>query len=274
LHADLVVLNVSIRDQSGLAVHGLKEKAFTLSEDGVAQKIQSFAAEEGPFAAAILVDMSESMQSKFGLVRAAAAYFVENIRDDDQVAVYGFNEKVRRFQDYTNARDISDYIWDATAEGRTRLYDCMDEAIETLAKRPELRRALVLITDGWDSSSGVSLDTVTKKSLGTGIMIYCLDLVDDDLMVGNAAYVGPLRRGRMDLRRFAADTGGQYIKSPQGDRLDEAFAGVVDELRNQYTLTYYSTNERRDGRWRNIAVNVAQPDVTIRTRRGYFAPRK
>ncbi|HLG14078.1 MAG TPA: VWA domain-containing protein [Blastocatellia bacterium] len=275
LHSDLVVLSVSVLNATGEYARGLAARDFTVLEDGAQQSLNSFSAEEAPFAAAILVDMSVSMERKFGLVRAAAASFIEHIRDNDQVAVFGFNDKIRLFQDFSSARDITDYIWEARAEGNTRLYDCMDRAVEALSKRPELRRALLLITDGWDSTSrDASLDSVMKRALAAGVTVYSIDLIDDDLMIGSASYVEPLRRGRRDMQALAAQTGGRYVNSPQGDKLESAFNDIVDELRNQYTITYYSTNDRRDGRWRKLEVRAARADVTTRTRRGYWAPKK
>ena len=76
------------------------------------------------------------------------------------------------------------------------------------------------------------------------------------------------------MQALAAQTGGRYVNSPQGDKLESAFNDIVDELRNQYTITYYSTNDRRDGRWRKLEVRAARADVTTRTRRGYWAPKK
>ena len=173
LRAELVVVSVTVTDQSGQYAHGLNAKDFTLLEDEAPQTINSFSAEEAPFAAAILIDMSGSMEYKFGQVRGAAASFLDHIRENDQVAVYGFNNKVRQFQDFSNVRDISDYVWDAKAENVTRLYDCMGEALEALSVRQEKRRAALLISDGWDSSSSKSsLDSVMKKALASGVTIY------------------------------------------------------------------------------------------------------
>jgi Ca-activated chloride channel family protein len=275
LRADLVVLNITVTDQAGGYVHGLTERDFSVLEDGTPQSISLFSAEEAPFAATILIDMSGSMGHKFGLVRAAAASFIEHIRDNDQVAVYGFNNKIHLFQDFSNSRDITDYIWDAEARDSTRLYDCMAVAIDALAGREERRRAILLISDGWDSSSSkASLDSVLKRAMEAAVTIYTVDLIDNNDLMGNASHVALLRRGRGDLQEFASQSGGQYIHSPQGDRLEEAFTRVVDELRNQYTLAYYSTNEKRDGRWRKLNVNLAREGAVARTRRGYFAPKK
>src|SRR5258708_2487885 len=116
LHSDLVVVNVTVTDAKGRYANGLAPKDFWVFEDGGLQSVGSMSTEEAPFAAAILIDMSGSMEYKFGMVRGAAASFLEHISGDDQVAVYGFNIKIRQFQDFSNARDISDYIWDAKAE--------------------------------------------------------------------------------------------------------------------------------------------------------------
>lgn len=272
LHSDLVVVSVTVTDANGHYAHGLGLKDFALFEDNTPQSLESFAAEEAPFAAAIVIDMSGSMEYKFGLVRAAAASFIEHIRDNDQVAVYGFNNKVRQFQDFTNTRDISEYIWDARAEDMTRLYDGLNEAINALATRTEKRRAIVLITDGCDNTSrNASLDSVMKKALSAGVVIYSVDLIDDDTLLGGGASAAALRRGRSDMKEFSNQSGGRYLHSPQGDKLEEAFVNIVDELRNQYTLTYYSTNTKRDGRYRKINVGVSRAGTAVRARRGYWA---
>jgi Ca-activated chloride channel family protein len=274
LYSGLVIVSLTVTDQSGHYAHGLSAKDFTLLEDGVAQTIDSFSAQESPFAAAILIDMSGSMEYRFGLVRGAAASFIEQIRDNDQVAVYGFNNQVRLFQDFSNSRDITDYIWDARAEDTTRMYDCIDEAIDALAKREEKRRAVLLISDGWDSSSRkASFDSVMKKAYDAGVTIYSVDLTDDNQMRKSGNSSIHLQRGRGEMKDFASRTGGQYIRAPQGENIDTAFVNVIEELRNQYTLTYYSTNNKRDGRWRKLTVSTPRAGLVTRARRGYYSPK-
>src|SRR4030095_6046452 len=220
LHSDLVVVNLIVTDASGQYARGLSVKDFTILEDNSPQSINSFLAEEASFAAAILIDMSGSMDYKFGLARGGAASFVDHIRDNDQVAVFGFNNKVNLVQDFSDLRDISEYVWDAKAENDTRLYDCADEAIAALDKRPEKRRAIVLISDGWDTaSSKASFDSVIKKALAAGIVMYSIDLIDDNARIGTASWVQGLRRGQTEMKEFASQTGGRYIYSPQGDKL-------------------------------------------------------
>jgi Ca-activated chloride channel family protein len=274
LHSDLVVVNLIVTDASGQYTHGLVEKDFTVSEDDRVQPINSFFAEEAPFAAAILIDTSGSMSYKFSLARAAAASFVDHIRENDQVAVYGFNNEIRMFQDFSDLHDISEYIWDAKAENMTRMYDCLFEALGALEKRPEKRKAILVISDGWDTTSHkATFDSVMKKALASGVTIYSVDLIDDSARFGGGSWVAELRRGMAEMKEFAEKTGGRYIHSPQGDKLEEEFINVVDELRNQYTITYYSTNSKRDGRWRRLGVNVSRPNLTTRTRKGYWAPK-
>ncbi|MFY9553650.1 MAG: VWA domain-containing protein [Blastocatellia bacterium] len=273
LHSDLVVVNLVVTDAEGQYARGLSAKDFTVVEDNAAQAISDFVAEEASFAAAILIDMSGSMQYKFSLVRAAAASFVDNIRDNDQVAVYGFNNKVKLFQEFSDVRDITEYIWDAKAEDSTRLYDCADEAITALEKRPERRKAILLISDGCDTTSSKSFDAVMKRALALGVTIYTIDLIDDMLRMGSGNEVLVLRRGQSEMKEFASQTGGRYVHTPQGDKLESAFTGIVDELRNQYTLTYYSTNQKRDGRWRKLSVGVGRQGLTTRARKGYWAPK-
>ena len=274
LHSDLVVVNLIVTDAKGQYAHGLSANNFKVMEDDAAQPIDSFLAEEAPFAAAILIDMSGSMEYKFSLARAGAASFVDHIRDNDQVAVFGFNNKIKLFQEFSDLRDITEYIWDAKAEDMTRLYDCADEAIIALEKRSERRKAILLISDGWDTSSHkASFDSVMKKCLARGITIYSIDLIEDSERMGSSAAFLGLKRGQNEMKEFATQTGGRYLHTPQGDKLEEAFTGIVDELRNQYTLTYYSTNQKRDGRWRKLSVAVSRPGLTTRTRKGYWAPK-
>ena len=91
--------------------------------------------------------------------------------------------------------------------------------------------------------------------------------------MGSGSEIAGLRRGQSQMKEFALQTGGRYIHSSQGDKLEEAFNNIVDELRNEYTLSYYTTNQKRDGRWRKLSVGVTRPGLATRTRKGYWAPK-
>jgi Ca-activated chloride channel family protein len=249
---NLVVVNVTITDPKDRYVTGLKVEDFNILEDNSPQRILSFGFEETPFAAAILLDTSASMEKKLTLERSACANFVDGMRERDHFAIFSFGgARVKRLQDFTEVRDIPDSIWDLRAEGNTPLYDAIVKAADALAKRPERRRAILVVSDGADTQSKATLDLAMRRVVGAYISIYAVDLTDASV------YGAPPR-----------DNGAE------GHKLREAFATTVNELRRQYTLTYESTNDREDGRWRAIEVRVARPKLNIRSRQGSYARRR
>ncbi|HKX31981.1 MAG TPA: VWA domain-containing protein [Blastocatellia bacterium] len=270
IETNLVVLNVTITDARQRYVAGLKVEDFKILENNTPQRVLTLGLEETSFATAILLDTSGSMENKMTLERAACANFVDGIRTGDLFAIYSFGgTKVRELQEFTEIRDIPDSVWDLRAEGQTPLYDALVTASEALAKRPERRRAILIVSDGADTQSRASLDQALRKALAAHIAVYAVDMSDASV------YGTPLRdTGAEVLKSVSAKTGGRFFRTPGGSKLREAFASIVDELRNQYTLTYESSNERMDGRWRTVEVRVARPQLTVRSRQGYFARKK
>jgi Ca-activated chloride channel family protein len=262
---NLVVLNVTITDAKERYVAGLKADNFKIFEDAVPQRISSFSFEETPFAAAVLIDTSASMDLKLSLARAACSRFVEGIRVGDVVAIYSFGgTKVKRLQDFTESRDVDPSVWEVNADGETPLYDAVVEATEALAKRPERRRAIMILSDGADTKSRATLEEAMRQAMAASVTIYCVDLTERGAGRGIGGEV---------LKNFAAKTGGRFFTTPGGNKLRDAFEQTVEELRNQYTITYETSNEKRDGRWRAIEVRVNQPKLSVRTRQGYHAPK-
>jgi len=264
---NLVVLNATITDGSDRYIRGLKREDFQIFEDKVQQKIVDFSQEETAFSAVILLDASLSMQHKLTLARAACANFVDTLRPDDTFAIYGFSGmKVKVLQDFTEIHDIPDSVWDMRADGETPLYDAIVKAAEGLAKRSERRRAIVVVSDGADTKSKATLDQALRKTLDAQALIYAVDMTDA------AVYRTAVRDNGVEmLKEMAVKTGGRFFASAGGSKLRDAFANAAEELRNQYTLTYESSNERYDGRWRTLEVRVTKPLLNVRTRRGYYA---
>jgi len=264
VETSLVVVNVTIRDRNRLYVPGLTQRNFTILEEKVRQEILSFEDEVNPFAGVILLDASGSMESKLSLVRSACASFVDRLGEGDAFAIYSFGDsKVRLLQDFTEIRDIPDAVWDLRAKGMTTLYDAIVTAAGALDRRPERRRAILIVSDGADTQSQASLDQAIRRAVEAQVVVYAVDLSDG---VGDGS-----RSGAGVLRSLTAKTGGRFFTSPGGSRLREAFEQTIDELRHLYTLTYSPANDRRDGRWRTIEVRVDRPDLDIRTREGYWA---
>jgi Ca-activated chloride channel family protein len=266
VETSIVVVNATIRNQNRQYVPGLTRQNFTILEDNIRQEILSFNDEVNPFAGVILLDVSGSMENKLSLVRAACAAFVDRLGEGDSIAIYSFGDsKVRLLQDFTLIRDIPDAVWDLRAKGMTTLYDAIVTAADALDRRPEQRRAILVVSDGADTQSRASLDQATRRAVEAQLIVYAIDLSD-----GGA---GPINSGAAVLKSLTARTGGRLFTSPGGSRLREAFDQTIDELRHQYTLTYAPTNDRKDGRWRTIEVRIDRPGLDIRTREGYWARR-
>ena len=135
--SDLVVLNVTATDAGGAYVRGLRRPDFKVFEDGREQEVTNFGEEETPFAVALLLDTSGSMENRISFARSAAIRFLDGLRPDDAAAVYSFNTKIERVQDYSNSRDLAPKAFELGAEGYTVLNDAIHRAAQDLSKRPE-----------------------------------------------------------------------------------------------------------------------------------------
>jgi len=263
--SSIVVMNASITDAAGKAVGGLTQRLFKVFEDGVEQEIKSFAAEETPFAAVILLDTSGSMEQRVSLARSAAIQFLGGLRSDDFVAIYNFDSKVSMVQDFSNSRDIREQVFDLKSDGMTVLNDAVYKAAEILSKREEKRRAIIVLSDGADTQSERSAEKAMQAALTTGAMIYTVDMsATSDNSPGRY-------RNQGVLKSFSEKTGGRFVETPGGNAMRDAFRRIVVELGQQYTLTFSPSNLKKDGKWRALELRVARPNLTIRTRKGYKA---
>lgn len=266
--SSLVILNASINDAKGNPVTNLKQNQFKILEDGVEQEINLFESTESPFAAVILIDTSGSMESRISLARSAAITFLDGLDAEDVAAIYNFDSKVTLVQDFSNSRDISDRVYDLKAYGWTVLNDAVFKAADELSKRPEKRRAVIVISDGADTKSGKSADKALKAALAADVMIYTVDMSAID--TGGKERI----QNQSVLRNFAEKTGGFFIATPGGQAMRDAFKQIASELGTQYTIGYQPTNLKKDGKWRALELRVQRPNLTIRTRKGYNAPKK
>ncbi len=270
-NTDLVVLNVTVTDKSGQYVKGLKKSDFKVYEDGVEIKpemIASFSLQESPYAAVVLLDSSGSMEARFTLARSAAIRFLDGLRDEDVAAVYRFDSKVERVQEFSGGRDLAPIAYAIRAKGMTTLNDAIVEAARTLADRPEARKAIVILSDGMDTFSKASNDKAVESALAVGASIYAVDM--SEIEIGGSGR----RQGATSLKGFAEKTGGRFVATPGGPAMREAFTGIAQELGQQYTLAYRPVNKNRDGKWRALEVKVSRDDLNVRTRKGYRAPKR
>lgn len=271
VNTDLVVLNVSVTDKEGQYVKGLKSADFKIYEDGVevpANMIASFSLQEAPYAAVVLLDSSGSMDARFSLARSAAIRFLDGLRPEDVAAVYRFDSKVERVQEFSGGRDLAPTAFTIRARGMTTLNDAIVEAARKLSDRPENRKAIVVLSDGVDTYSKASSDKAVESALAVGATIFTVDMSALEV----PGYVKQQSAG--SLKQFAEKTGGRFVSTPGGPALRDAFSGIASELGQQYTIAYRPANQKRDGKWRALEVKVAREDLTVRTRKGYRAPKK
>lgn len=272
--SSIVILNATITESDGKTVAGLKKNQFRVFEDGKEQEINFFQAEEVPFAAVILIDSSGSMtvrESNFTfervrVARAGAVSFLDYLRPDDLVAIYKFDSKIEQIRDFSSNSYAPDSIFDIKADGMTVLNDAVYKAAEELAKRAEKRKAIIVLSDGEDTRSRRSDEKALKMAIAAQATIYTIDIS------------GQAEKNRFQntkaLKNFAEKSGGRFISAQNGQSLREVFKNLSDELRSQYTLSYQPSNEAQDGKWREIELRVARPNLKIRTRKGYNAPKK
>jgi Ca-activated chloride channel family protein len=271
VNTELVVLNVTVTDKSGKYVKALRASDFKIYEDGnevQANMVASFSLQESPYAAVVLLDSSGSMDSRFSLARSAAIRFLDGLRDEDVAAVYRFDSKVERVQEFSGGRDLAPMAYGIRAKGMTTLNDAIVEASKILAERPEKRKAIVVLSDGMDTFSKASSDKAVESALAIGASIYAVDMSAIETPGSSN------RQSAMSLKGFAEKTGGRFVATPGGPALRDAFTGIADELGHQYTIAYRPANQLRDGKWRALEVKVSRENLEVRTRKGYRTPKK
>ena len=266
--SSIVLMNVSVTQADGRAARGLGQKLFHVFEDGVEQEIKTFETEDAPFAAVILLDTSGSMEERVALARSAAIQFLGGIRLIDSVAIYNFDSKVNLVQEFSNTRDMREQAFDLKADGMTVLNDAVYKAAEELSKRPEKRRAIVVLSDGADTLSKHSGEKALKAALAVGASIFTVDMSPINAKPQDVA------QSQGALKNFAEKTGGRFVATPGGVAMRDAFKRIVEELGVQYTIAYEPNNLKRDGKWRSIELRISKPGLTVRTRKGYNAPKK
>jgi len=262
---DLVVLNVTVLDDQGKFVNKLRRGDFQIIEDGVAQTMTTFGAEDTPFAAAVLVDTSGSMEHRLGLARSAAIRFLDGLREEDVAAVYSFDVKVEQWSDFSPGRDLPARVYGLKTKTQTALNDASLRAADDLLNRAETRRAILVLSDGGENFSRASSDKALDHASRAAATIYGVNM--------SLREPGRDVAGIAVLKKLADKTGGRYIDEPGGQQLRDAFAEIAEELGHQYTIGYRPTNRAKDGKWRAIEVKVSKPNVTVRARKGYRAPK-
>jgi len=273
---EVVSLNVTAVDGTGHFVTELPKESFNVYEDGQPQEIQFFNRSNLPIALSILLDTSASMEDKIQTAQEAAVGFVKHLRAQDLGQVIDFDSRVLISQSFTsNVKDLEEAIRKTTAGGSTSLHNAIYISLKELKKIQARnaddvkRQAIVVLSDGEDTSSLVSFDEVLDLAKRSETAIYAIGLRAAD---GPGSTSKGFKEAEFVLRQFAQETGGRSYFPSQISELAAIYGQIADELSSQYTVGYTSRNGRRDGSWRRVVVRVARPNLTARTKLGYFAP--
>ena len=255
---DAVQFTVVVTDGSGRFVENLPRTAFRVYEDDQRQALSTFAASNVPLELVAALDVSQSMTPAMDSLKQAASTFLSALGSGEQVTLLAFNDNIFTIGRKTATLETKLRAVDRLAPwGGTALYDVIIRGIELLGRQSG-RRALVVFSDGEDQSSRATLEAATSRVESSDATIYAVGL-------GRATQTGPLHDL---LQRIATVSGGRGLFTDERDELQRMFQEIFDDLSHQYLVGYQPTNQKRDGAWRRIKVEV-QDGHTVRHRQGY-----
>ncbi len=293
VETDLITIPVSVYERSGLYVANLRRSDFKIFENGVEQELVFFGTSDKPFTVVLLIDTSPSTAYKIEEIQNAANAFVSQLKPEDSVMVVEFNGSVNVLTELTNDRQkISKAIRRTGFGDGTALYEAVDFSLRKRLDKIEGRKAVVLFTDGVDTTSrNSSFDKTLGEAEETDAVIfpiyYNTFLASRGIGQGGAMSTPPIlgvpnggmqmpssadyARGRAYLEALADLTGGRVFRpesTPGG--LTSAFEGIAEELRSQYSVGYYPKDAGETGQRKQIKVRVNRPNISVRARDSYI----
>jgi VWFA-related protein len=294
----LVMVPVTVTDRSGGYVPQLRRDQFRITENGVEQKIAYFAASDAPFSVVLLIDTSGSTNFRLRDIQDSALKFVEKLKPTDSVMVMSFDDRIEVQCRATTDRDeIEKAIRRTRTGGGTRLYDAVDDVLRKQLITMPGRKAVVLFTDGVDTTSRrASYDSTIRLAEESDVPIYSVDY-------DTSGFGGPMGQGRGgrgtifgiplptpgipgttqpgsspgDYRRavgylhaLSNSTGGRFYSGDSLFGIGQAFTWIAEELGRQYSLGYYPSTPGKDGERRQINVKVTESDLVVKARDSYI----
>jgi VWFA-related protein len=267
----LIVCHTTVLDKSGHLITDLPESAFSVYEDGVKQPIKVFKREDLPVSIGLVIDNSGSMRDKRAKVAAAALALVKASNKDDESFVVNFNDEafldLPHNKEFTNdLSDLEEALSRIDARGGTAMRDAIRMSIDWVKEKGHRdKKVLVVVTDGNDNSSVISLESLVKAAQQAGVLIYSVGLLSEE----ERREAQKAKRALMDL---AEATGGEAFFPKELSEVDRIAGQVARDIRSQYTIAYTPSNSAMDGKFRSIKITVnAAGRPTVRTRNGYYA---
>jgi Ca-activated chloride channel family protein len=268
--SELVVVHAAVTDGRGRFISGLPPHAFSVFEDGRPQAVSFFAEQDAPVTVGLVIDGSGSMLRNRDQVLAAITGFAESSHPDDQFFALVFNEHVKRAlppsKPFTSEPAVlrEALTRSLNVYGRTALHDALDAALGDIMAARHERRVLIVLSDGGDNASRLTLEEVRDKVLASNVVVYTVALFDPLLS----------ERNPKALRRLAGETGGLAFEPKSTELVASALRAVAADIRSSYTLAYSPAASGNDGRLRRVRVTVEAPEISkpkVRTRTGYIA---
>jgi Ca-activated chloride channel homolog len=295
-----VMFPVTVRDSNGRLVNDLTRSDFRVFEDGAMQPLSDLALRQVPVDVVLMVDASSSVANNLDDFRRAAQGFAARLEADDRISLIKFDDRIELLQDWTKSRFQLQRALNRIEAGMfTRFNDALQLAAkEQFGPATKSRRAVIVLSDGIDNGQGTTtLETALQSLIRAQVAVYIVANTEisraakraelDTLLGGsessirfNQVNIDRLRLGlkvldqsEENLAQLAKATGGRLYRPLTFDALESTYAEVADELRHQYALYFTPLNKARDGSFRRVRVEMANPAFQPQTRVGYFAPK-
>jgi Ca-activated chloride channel homolog len=274
IDTQLVQLDVTVVDQKNNPVLNLNKNDFTVYEDKAQQAINSLSYEEVPLSFGIVIDTSGSMRPKLQTVSDAALDLFKQVRSEDECFLTQFKTETELLQGFTNdPRQLEQSLDQLFTSGGTALLDAIIATSDyTQANGKYRRKAIIVISDGLEKNSAVKEKEVIRAIKENDVQLYLIGFLDEDKsksFFGTSAS----KRAQQLLNRLAEDSGGRAFFPKGLGEIPGIAAQIAKDLRTQYIISYYPSNEKRDKTYRTVQVDVkSKRKLTVRTRQGYYAP--
>ena len=270
----LVLINVTVTTPLNQVVTGLDRDHFRLFEDKVEQTVTQFSSEDAPLSVGLVFDISGSMGAKLHKSRQAAAQFFKTAGHEDEFFLVQFSDRPQLLVPFTyQTEEIQNRLAFSQSKGRTALLDALYMAMSQMKKAGNPRKALLVLSDGGDNSSRYTQSEIKNLVREADVQVYAIGIFEPVSARGRTAeeLSGPTL-----LSDLAEQTGGRHFPVENVNELPDIAAKIGIELRNQYVLGYTPTNQKKDGKYRRVRVQLVQPrglpPLKAAYRSGYYAP--
>jgi len=257
----LVEVYATVLDKSDHPIRGLARDAFEVLDGGKPQQLVAFGSSSDSLSLAVLLDTTGSMRDALPVVKNATNLMIDQLRDNDSVAIYGFSNGIELLQDFTQDKRAAKLtVRRLRAEGATALFDALTRVSQDLTTR-QGKRAVVVFTDGEDNSSVLNMESAVLRARKSGVPVYAI-------AQGDALKAPRLVKA---LQSLSENTGGKLFKAQKSSQMDEIFQAISADLQASYLLSFRPPTVGK-GEWRPIRVTVkTENNYKVHCREGYYA---